>query len=200
MKRVLVAIALTSAILACTKTGPETTPSEPEVSSSDIEALRKDIEELKTKVANLTPSDPSQGISVAEFEALKADFEAVKTENGELKAQVELLSSGFFEVDGLRFDKNGTLISVPKLEKEVVVKNQYNVSLTTTRTYDAEGRVIDIKRSYSGYNSMTSLPYYWQEELYEYNGKTCKTTVRTNKYGLPAGTPYEEEITETKYW
>ena len=122
-------------------------------------------------------------------------------ENETLKAQVELLTAGFFEVDGLRFDKNGTLISVPKLEDEVVSDwREKNVKLTTTRTHDAEGRIIEVMNKYSGYNSMNSIPYYWQKTMYEYTGKSCKTTTQTYKSGLAAGTPYEEVITEATYW
>ena len=129
-----------------------------------------------------------------------SEVEALKQEVQELKAQVSLLTSGYFEVDGLRFDKNGTLISLAKIEKEVS-KKVGEKTLTTTRSYDAEGRLIQIYRQYSGGTSLEAgSPYYWQKEIYEYNGMHCKVTTQTNKYGLPVGTPYEEVITEAGYW
>lgn len=137
-----------------------------------------------------TPKD--QEIPVSEFQALKKEVE-------DLKAQVELLTSGFFEVDGLRFDKNGTLISVPKLESQATEKRGNN-TLTTTRKYDTEGRVIEILRDYNTHSEFANVPYFWQKTLYEYSGKTCKTTTQTNKYGLEVGTPYEEVITQATYW
>ena len=194
MKKIWITLLLLVPFIACTK--EQTTPNTPsqEVSDSEIEALKKDIKDLRDKVDALTPSEDVPVVSVSEFEALKK-------ENETLKAQVELLTAGFFEVDGLRFDKNGTLISVPKLEDEVVSDwREKNVKLTTTRTHDAEGRIIEVMNKYSGYNSMNSIPYYWQKTMYEYTGKSCKTTTQTYKSGLAAGTPYEEVITEATYW
>ena len=134
----------------------------------------------------------------------KDEFEALKQENDALKAQVELLTSDFFEVDGLRFDRNGTLISVPRLESEVVEEAGYVMvsvfTLTTTRTYDAEGRVIEIYRKYNTTSEWANIPYYWQKVFYEYNGKTCRITTQTNQRNMGAGVPYLEEITETTYW
>ena len=195
MKKSFIAIAVLSILFACTKEQAEAPENENEVSLTEIQELRKEIEELKAQVEALTPGDSESGVSMSEFEALKAA-------NEELKLQVELLTAGFFEVDGLRFDLNGTLISTEKLASEVVEDKNTNgnVKLTTTRTYDSAGRVIEIMRKYSGYNSMSSIPYYWRQELYEYNGKTSRTTTRTNKYGLPAGTEYEEVISEKTYW
>ena len=192
MRKSIFAIALLALSLSCTK--EQTTPNTPtpEVSASEIEALKKDIKDLQDKVAALTPGEEVQVVSVS-------DFEALKKENETLKAQVELLTSGFFEVDGLRFDKNGTLISVQKLESKSQQKVGNN-TLTITRTYDAEGRVIEILRDYNTHSEFTGVPYFWQKTLYEYSGKNCKTTTQTNKYGLPAGTPYEEVITEATYW
>lgn len=143
-----------------------------------------------SKVEPTTPKD--QDVPVSEFQALKKEVE-------DLKAQVELLTSGFFEVDGLRFDKNGTLISVPILESQATEKRGNN-TLTTTRKYDTEGRVIEILQDYTTQSEFSGAPYYWQKTLYEYFGKTCKTTTQTSKYGLPAGTPYEEVITQATYW
>ena len=95
-----------------------------------------------TKEQPETTSKP-QNDQTSEIEALRKEIE-------ELKAQVALLTSGFFEVDGLRFDLNGTLISTEKIESEIVEDKSTNgsVKLTTTRTYDAEGRVTEIIRKY----------------------------------------------------
>ena len=192
MRRTIFAIALLALSLSCTK--EQTTPNTPtpEVSVSEIEALKKDIKDLQDKVAALTPGKDVQIVSVSEFEALKKENETLKT-------QVESLASGFFEVDGLRFDKNGTLISVQKLESKSQQKVG-NYTLTITRTYDAEGRVIEIFREYNTHSELAGVPYFWQKTLYEYSGKNCKTTTQTNKFGLPAGTSYEEVITEATYW
>lgn len=195
MKKYLIPIFLMTILLSCTKEQPEDTNKDSELQLTEMQALRKEIEDLKAQVEALTPSDSVAVVSVTEFEALKAA-------NEELKAQVELLTSGFFEVDGLRFDLNGTLISTEKIENEVVksMDPNGNIKLTTTRTYDAKGRVIEIMRKYSGYSSISSIPYYWSQELFEYNGKTSKKITRTNKYGLSAGTQYEEVISEKTYW
>lgn len=198
MRKSIFAIALLSILLACQKENT-TTPKEPEVSTTDIEALRKEIEELRTTVESLKLNTGNTEENECKW-ASAEEVENLKRENEELKSQIQLLTSGFFEVDGLRFDKNGTLISTQVLDNQTTVKTSGNITLTTTRSYDAEGRVIEIMRKYSGYNSISSLPYYWRQELFEYNGKKCKETVRTNKYGLPAGTQYEEVITETTYW
>lgn len=195
MRAHLTTFILLLVLMACTKEQPETTSKPQDDQTSEIEALRKEIQELKAQVEALNPSESESVVSIAEFEALKAS-------NEELKAQVALLTSGFFEVDGLRFDLNGSLISTEKIESQIVEDKSTNgsVKLTTTRTYDAEGRVTEIMRKYSGYNSMSSIPYYWRQELFEYSGKTSRTTTRTNKYGLPAGTPYEEVIEDKTYW
>lgn len=195
MKKVLFVLTITFVIIACTKEGEETSKQE-QVSATELDALKKDVEELKTKVESLSASNQEEGVSSEEFEALKK-------ENEELKAQMTKLTSEFFEVDGLKFDKNGTLISVQKLESTMVKNRSSNVQLTTTRKYDAEGRVIEIKREYTGSgvsHNYSFSPYYWQKEIYEYSGKTCKTTVQTNEWGMAAGVPYLEEITETTYW
>lgn len=174
--------------LSCTK--EETGSKQPEqTSANEIEALKKEVKELREMVGLLAPAN---------------EFETFKKENEELKVQVELLTSDFFEVDGLRFDKNGTLISIPKLESEVVEDAGYLmgsiITLTTTRSYDAEGRVIEIYRNYNTHSEWASIPYYWQKVLYEYDGKTCKTTTQTARKNMAAGVPYEEEITETSFW
>lgn len=73
------------------------------------------------------------------------------------------------------------------------------VAMPETAVNEDDGAILGGK--YSGGSSITaSSPYYWQKVMYEYNGMNCKTTTQTSKYGLPAGTPYEEEITEATYW
>lgn len=194
MKRCLFAIISLAIVFSCTKEEAKDTEQDNATQMSEIEELRREVEYLKEQVENLTPSGSEQGgVSVSDFETLKA-------ENEDLKAQVALYTSTFFEVDGLRFDQNGTIISTEKLEQEIVEKTSSGLTLTTTRTYDAEGRVIDIMRKYSGYNSVSTPPYYWRQEIYEYSGKTCTVTTRTNKWGLPAGTPYEEVVSVQTYW
>ena len=192
MKKHLFVISIILLAISCTKEQPETIKLDQEVPLSEFQALKKEVEELKAIVVALTPDSQEPGVSKSEFDALKQENEA-------LKAQVELLTSGFFEVDGLRFDKNGTLISVQKLESQATEKVGNN-TLTITRKYDAEGRVIEILRDYNTHSEFSGGPYYWQKTLYEYTGKKCKTTIQTSKWGLPAGVPYEEEITEATYW
>lgn len=179
--------------LSCTKEQPENKTQGQKVSTSEIEALRKELDELKSTVASLTPGTQDQVVSVSEFETLKK-------ENEQLKAQVERLMSDYFEVDGLRFNKNGSLISLAVLESETVQDLGNYRTLSTKRTLDAQGRLIETMSRYSGYNSVITPPYYWRKTTYEYSGKTCKTTTQTSKWGLEAGVPYEEEITETTYW
>ena len=197
MKRVFPAIFIFLSIISCTKEDLKTNQKEETVSPSEIQAIKKELEDLKTTVASLTSAGQEPGVSVE-------DFNALKTENENLKTQVELLTSGFFEVDGLRFDRNGDLISVPKLERESVEEvGTYSgspITLTTTRTYDAEGRVIEIYRNYSTYSEWAGLPFRWQKVFFEYSGKTCKKTTQTNKLNMGAGVPYIEEIVETTYW
>ena len=216
MKKYLVAIAALFLAVSCTKQQPDTKPEEQDVPLSEFQALKKEVEELKATIASLTPgsTDPSapQGTEVSkdefdslkrEYATLRADFEreigALTEENTALKAQIGLFTSGFFEVDGLRFDRNGTLISVPKLEARVDERIGNN-TLTTTRQYDAEGRVIEIMQDYNTHSEWAGVPFFWQKTVYEYSGKKCKTTIQTNKYGLDAGKPYEETITEATFW
>lgn len=193
MKKLFFVSVMILAVCSCIKEQPEKNHQEPKVSASDLDALKKEIEDLKTTVASLTPGTQEPSVSVEDFETLKKG-------NEELKAQVELLSSSFFEVDGLRFDKNGTLISTPYYSSESVQDLGYNHTLTIQRTLDENGRLAETMSRYSGYNSVTNPPFYWQKVVYEYNGKTCKTTTQTSKWGLAAGVPYEEEITEITYW
>lgn len=193
MHKTFLGIAVFLVALSCTKENSDKSTPEPTIPTSEFEALKQEIEQLKIQIASITPGEPTDVVTLEEFNALKQ-------ENEELKTQIGLFTSGFFEVDGLRFDRNGTLISVAKLENE----ESHQVgekTLTTTRTYDAQGRLIEIYRKYSGGSSISAgSPYYWQKEMFEYNGMKCKVTTQTYKYGLAAGTPYEEEITETTYW
>lgn len=192
-KNLLIVLTTLLAALSCTKEDPSENNQGQTVPTSAFEALKQEVQELKAQVSALTPGEQATGVSVEEFNALKE-------ENTELKAQIALFTSGFFEVDGLRFDRNGTLISLAKIENEYSQKVGEK-TLTTTRTYDSQGRLLQIYRQYSGGSSISAgSPYYWQKEMYEYNGMKCKITTQTNKYGLPAGTPYEEEITEATYW
>ena len=196
MNKGLVVGAFIIMLLSCTKETPQTDNKGQDIPASEFQALKKEVNDLKTAVESLT-GNQEQSVSKSEFDALKQENEA-------LKAQVELLTSGFFEVDGLRFDKNGTLISVPKLESEIVedagLLMGSAILLTTTRTYDADGRVIEIDRNYNTHSEWASIPYYWQKVFYEYSGKTCKTTTQTCQRGMAAGVPYIEEITEVTYW
>ena len=125
MKKCVIAIALVLLFSSCSKEEPTTTPKDQDIPLSEFQALKKEVEELKSTIASLTTGDQEKGVS-------KSEFDEMKKENETLKAQVELLTSGFFEVDGLRFDKNGTLISVPKLESQATEKIGNN-TLTTTR-------------------------------------------------------------------
>ena len=198
MKKLLIVTTIVLVSISCTKDQDKPNNQEQTAPASEFAALKQEVEALKEQVDALGSICGAEAVSVAEFEKLKK-------ENEELKATVATLTSTFFEVDGLRFDLNGTLISVPKLESKVVVDKGVQmgsrVTLTTTREYDAKGRVIEILNKYSGYsNSMSFSPYYWQKTMYEYNGKTQTTTVQTNKYGMGAGVPYEETITEATYW
>ena len=196
MKKVLFASVFILLTLSCSKEEPKTENKDQDIPPSEFQALKQEVEDLKATISSLA-GNQEQVVSKSEFDALKQENEA-------LKAQVELLTSEFFEVDGLRFDKNGTLISLPKLESETSSEEGYYtgnvITLTTTRTYDAEGRVIEILRDYNPKREFASVPYYWQKVLYEYSGKTCKTTTQTNQKNMAAGVPYLEEITETTYW
>lgn len=193
MKKMLLAMALVFFAISCTKENSEDSKPEQNIPTSEFEALKQEVEKMKLQIEELTSGEPTDAVTVE-------DFNALKRENEELKAQISLFTSGFFEVDGLRFDKNGTLISVARVENEYSQKIG-DKTLTTTRTYDGEGRLTQIYRKYSGGNSLTAgSPYYWQKVLYEYNGMRCKITTQTYKSGLGAGIPYEEEITEATYW
>ena len=161
---------------------------------SEFEALKQQVSELKAQLDAMKLGEQAEGVSVEEFQVLKEENEA-------LKAQVENLSSVFFEVDGLRFDRNGDIISTPKKPlSQTTDENKYRFGMhTSTRTFDAEGRLIETYDEYNqiGLNYFTP-PFYWQKVTYEYNGKTCKTTTQTNNQ--PVAGQYEETVTETTYW
>ena len=193
MKKELIACMFILLAFSCTKEQPKTDNQGQDIPISEFQVLKKQVEELKAIVDSMNSGNQEQSVSQSEFDALKQENEA-------LKSQVELLTSGFFEVDGLRFDRNGSLISLQMLESESVQDLGNNRTLTTERTLDAQGRLIETMSRYGGYSSLNTPPYYWRRTIYEYNGKICRTTMQTYKYGLPAGVPYEEEITETTYW
>lgn len=148
---------------------------------------------LSCSKENVGNNNNSRTSGSSELDVLKQEVEL-------LKSQVASLTSDFFEVDGLRFDRNGTLISLAKIENEVTQKSGES-TLTTTRTYDAQGRLIQIYRVYSGLGqTMGTVPYNWQKVMYQFGNKTCRTITQTNKNGMTAGTPYEEVIKDTEYW
>ena len=192
MKKVLFAIVAILLSFSCTKEQPKTGDKGQDIPTSEFQALKKEVEELKATVSSIS-GNQEQSVS-------KKEFDALKEENETLKAQLELLTSEFFEVEGLRFDRNGSLISLQFLGNETVQDLGNNRTLTTERTLDAQGRLIETLSRYGGYNGVSTPPYYWQRNIYEYSGKTCKITTQTNKWGLPAGVPYEEETTEITYW
>lgn len=192
-RKFIFVIALLFTALACHKENT-TQPEETKVNSNDIEDLRQEIDDLRAIVESLKPGSGNVGEDDVKWVSSE-EFESLRRENEELKAQVQKLTADFFEVDGLRFDKNGVLVSTQVLNKEVTEKISEDITHTITRTCDAEGRIIEIISEYSGYNSLSSLPYYWKQELFEYNGKMCKKTERTNMNGQ-----YVEEVTESTYW
>ena len=201
MKKLSIAIVLVLLSLSCTK--EPTTPQNTNVTPTELEALKAEIAELKSRVDALTPAE--QGGSASEIAAIKKDIEELKEKATELQAKVESVTTTFFDVEGLRFDKNGTLISTPKLQS-VTTENKsvagVSVTLTTTRTLDDNGRLVKERFQYSNVSSVykQGLPFIWKEISYEYNGKECKTTTQTNKYGLPPDVAYEEEVTDVTYW
>ena len=163
-----------------------------EVSATEIDSLKKEITELRAAVEALILGEetPSPSVSIEEFNALKE-------ENETLKSQVTILMSTFFEVDGLRFNKNGDVISVPKIESSY--EKQTNTGkLTMTRTFDENGRLIETYGQYSGYSSSQTPPYYWQRVAYEYNGKTVTTNTETSSYSY--GIYTHKESSEITYW
>lgn len=196
MKKIILSLVVLSTILSCTKeeSGLQNQKPEESVSVSEIETLRKEVQELRDLIETMT--------SLNDIEELKNRLDSIPTSEdiNEVKEQVGELTSQYFEVDGLRFDKNGDVISTPKYDNEIV-EEKSGGKHTTTRTYDGEGRLIELMKQYSGYSQGgQGLPYIWRQELYEYNGNTVVTTQRTYKWGLSVYVPYEEVITTTVYW
>ena len=191
MKNTLcILVAASFTVLSCTKESPSDTKQEATIPASEFEALKQAVQTLKGQVAALTPGEQAPGVGIDEFNALKEENEA-------LKAQVATLLSTFFEVDGLRFDKNGDVISVPRIE--ATYEKQTNTGkLKMTRSFDEQGRLIETYGQYSGYNSVQTPPYYWQRVAYQYNGKTVTKNIETSSYSY--GIDTHKESTETTYW
>ena len=190
MKHAILALSAILLVLSCTKEQPDTNKQD-QASATEIEALRKEVKELRDKIEAITPTDPTQWVSASDFEALKQENEALKT-------QVQNLSSVFFEVDGLRFDLNGDVISTRKILATETTDYRNLYTLTTNRTYDAEGRLHETYSEFTNIKPTYTPPFFWQKELYEYNGKTVKVTTQAHK-DYVAGSVVEE-VTETTYW
>lgn len=183
-------IAVSLAILSCTKEIPSDNKQGSTIPSSEFEALKQEVQLLKEQVAALTPGEQVPVVTPEEVNALKDENEA-------LKEKVATLMSTFFEVEGLRFDKNGDVISVPRIEASY--EEQTNTgTLTMIRTFDEQGRLIETYGKYSGYNSVQTPPYYWQSVAYQYNGKTVTKNIETSSYYYGINT--HKESTETTYW
>lgn len=193
MKKTFISLLFLLTILSCTKEEPDSSSSQNQKLETDnllseIEALRQEVQELRDLLETIT--------IVSDLDAINQKLDDLN----DIKEEIGELTSYYFEVDGLRFDKNGNVVSTPKLENVVVENGSGNSTLTTTRTYDGEGRLIELMKKYSNYSMAETLPFIWKQEIYEYNGKTLITTRRTDKNGLPAGQDYEETITATEYW
>lgn len=192
MKNFPLLIVLCLTLICCSKEPEGASNTEPEVSVSEIEAIKKELAELKAIVDSLLNSEEKPTLSVS-----IEDLNILKEENETLKSQVATLMSTFFEVDGLRFDKNGDVISVPKIESSY--EKQTNTgNLTMTRTFDEHGRLIETYGQYSGYNSSQTPPYYWQRKIYEYNDKTVTTNTETSSYSYGIYTHKESSV--ITYW
>ncbi len=204
MKESLIAIAMVFIFISCTKENPQTVEHEKTIPITEFEALKQEVAEMKELIANLKPGEAASGVSNADFDSFKEsttnEIDALKKENEDLKSQIGLFTAGFFEVDGLRFDKNGTLISVAKIENVVEEKLGGTLTLTTTRKYDSQGRLIEIYSSYNGGSIVNYGPYEWKKIMYEYNGMTCKITTQTATRNRPVDVPYDEEVKTNVYW
>ncbi len=188
MKKELIVGLFIILTISCTKEQPKTDNKDQDIPLSEFQSLKKEVADLKASIESLT-GNQEQSVSRSEFDALKQENEA-------LKSQIEQLTSGYFEVDGLRFDNNGNLISTPVLGSEIrEVRTQYT-TYVTERTLDAEGRLSETKSYYDGGSSLMN----WEKKIYKYSGKTCTITTQVSEYGLPAGVPYWEYSTETTYW
>ena len=193
MNKVFITSVFIILTLSCTKEEPKTDNKDQDIPVSEFQALKKEVENLKAAVSSMTGSQ-EQVVSKDEFDALKQENEA-------LKAQIELLTSTFFEVDGLRFNQNGEVISTPKLADSEEVKGVYDIPYSVTRTHDAAGRLIECFEEYKydnyGYHNP---PFLWNKVIYEYNGKVCKVTTQTHDYYSHVSEPPKEVVTETTYW
>lgn len=182
-----IAVVLCLVAISCSKEQPESPKQDQTVPASEFEALKKEVEDLKAALAAITSEN----------------IEVLKQENEALKAQVESLTSSFFEVDGLRFDKNGEIISTPKLESMSVQKGAYDATLEVKRTTDANGWLKEVNSKYTDKgNAMyhMQLPFITERVLYDYNGKTCIVTTQKTIPDMPVGVPYYESTVETTYW
>ena len=193
MKKVFIASMCFLFALSCTKEQPKTDNKEQNIPLSEFQALKKEVEDLTITISSITGSQ-EQGVS-------QSDFDALKQENEELKAQVELLTSTFFEVDGLRFNQNGEVVSTPKLPDSEVIKGVYDIPYSVTRTHDAQGRLIECYEEYQyGSYGYHNPPFLWNKVTYEYNGKVCRVTTQTHDYYSHVTEPAKEVVTETTYW
>ncbi len=194
MKKLLIVTTIVLVSISCTKDQDKPNNQEQTVPTGEFEALRQEVEALKAQVDALGAVGGAEAVSVAEFEKLK-------TENEELKATVATLTSTFFEVEGLRFDQNGSLISTPRYESKMEEIGVYGYTLTTERKYDAQNRIIEIYKRYGGRgSSFMDPPFNWEKTTFEYIGKTCRRTVQTKAPNQSVQIPYEEEVKETVYW
>ena len=193
MKKLLIVSAFIFLALSCTKEQPKTDNKNQDIPVGEFQALKKEVEDLKVAISTMTDGQ-EQGVSKSEFEALKQENEA-------LRAQIELLTSTFFEVDGLRFNQNGEVVSTPKLADSEVVKGPYDIPYSVTRTHDAQGRLIECYESYEyGNYGYYSPPFLWNKVTYEFNGKVCRVTTQTHDFYGHVSNPPKEVVTETTYW
>lgn len=119
MKKIILSLIVLSTILSCSKDESDTQnqKSEENVSISEIETLRKEVQELRELVEAMT--------SLNDIEEIKNKMDSIPTNEDidEVRSKVVELTSQYFEVDGLRFNKNGDVISTPKYDSEIVDKN-----------------------------------------------------------------------------
>ena len=187
MKQSLLFLAFFLVFVSCNKEQPESPKQDQTVPASEFEALKKEVEDLKAALAAITSEN----------------IEVLKQENDALKAQVESLTSSFFEVDGLRFDYNGDIISTPKMESMTVKKGAYDATLEVKRTLDANGRLKEVYSKYTDTGTAmfsTQMPFITEKVLYDYSGKTCVVTTQKTTSDMPVGVPYYESTAETTYW
>ena len=152
------------------------------------------------------PESPKQDQTVptSEIEALKREIEELKAQLDNLESKLSGVASDFIEIDGLRFDKNGEVISTPKAV-DSITKDDGHSSVTITRTKDAQGRLVEYYeeylKAYNGNYASYTGPYLWKRVTYDYKGKTCKVTTQTHQYNLSADAPADAPVvTEITYW